>query len=371
MLQLQDYDYDLPPALIAQEPLEPRDASRLLVLSRRTGRVSHHLFRDLVDLLRPGDILVANNSRVIPARLYGHKAASGGQVELLLLERLASDRWRALAGGKKLGLGSEIVLHEADGQDSPITATIVTVLDGPQREVQFSQPLDDWLETLGHTPLPPYIHTALAGGERYQTVYARPAGSAAAPTAGLHFTGDLLLALRDKGVLFETCTLHVGLDTFKPVSAAHIAEHTIHSEWASLSPDAARRINEAKLAGGRLVAVGTTSTRVLETAALRSAGIGGSLQTISQRDAAGETSNLCPWKPVAAFTGPTDLYIYPGYRYRAVDVMLTNFHLPKSSLLMMVAAFTGREQLLAAYQTAITEQYRFYSFGDAMLVSDS
>jgi S-adenosylmethionine:tRNA ribosyltransferase-isomerase len=204
--------------------------------------------------------------------------------------------------------------------------------------------------------------------ERYQTVFARPVGSAAAPTAGLHFTADLLLELREMGVLFETCTLHVGLDTFKPVIAANVEEHTIHSEWATLSPEAARRINEAVLAGGRLIAVGTTSARVLETAALRSAGITGSLQEISRRDAEGETSDICPWKPVSAFTERTDLYIYPGYHFRAVDALLTNFHLPKSSLMMMVSAFASRPQIMHAYRVAVAEGYRFYSFGDAMLI---
>ena len=199
-------------------------------------------------------------------------------------------------------------------------------------------------------------------------MYARPPGSAAAPTAGLHFTGDLLLSLRRQGILFETVTLHVGLDTFRPVEAEAVSDHKIHSEWATVSAETAQRINEAKLAGGRIVAVGTTSARVLETAALRSAGITGSIQDISARDAVGETSNICPWKPVAAFSGPTDLFIYPGYRFRAVEAMITNFHLPQSSLVMMVSAFAGREQILHAYEVAKEEQYRFYSFGDAMLI---
>lgn len=366
-MKTADFDYELPQELIAQQPLAERDASRLLVLERDNGRLSHHHFTDLLDYLHPGDILVANDSRVIPARLYGRKS-TGGQVEILLLEQLDSARWKALVGGKRVGQGTAVTILDANAAPSELVATVTAVLDGPQREIRFNQPLDGLLEELGHTPLPPYIHEPLADGERYQTVYARPPGSAAAPTAGLHFTGDLLLALRDKGVIFETCTLHVGLDTFKPVEAEDVAEHVIHSEWASLPPAAARRINEAKLAGGRLVAVGTTSVRTLETAALRSAGLMGSLCDISQRDAAGETSNMCPWKPVAAFEGPTDLYITPGYRFRAVDAMITNFHLPKSSLLMLVAAFAGREQMLEAYATAVQERYRFYSFGDAMLL---
>lgn len=366
-MKTSDFDYHLPAELIAQRPLPRRDASRLLVLHRGSGRIEHRQFTDILDYLHAGDILVANNSRVIPARLYGRKA-TGGQVEILLLEQVGERRWRALVGGKGLVKGTPITLHDRAGADSEVTATITAVLDGPQREITFSQPINEHLEQLGHTPLPPYIHHSLGDSERYQTVYAHPPGSAAAPTAGLHFSGDLLLSLREGGVLFETVTLHVGLDTFKPVTADEVAGHTIHSEWASLTPQSARRINEAWLAGGRLVAVGTTAVRTLETAALRSAGIGGSLRSISARDAAGETSNICPWKPVAAFEGPTDLFIYPGYRFRAVDALITNFHLPQSSLLMLVSAFAGREQVLAAYEEAIREEYRFYSFGDAMLI---
>jgi S-adenosylmethionine:tRNA ribosyltransferase-isomerase len=208
----------------------------------------------------------------------------------------------------------------------------------------------------------------LADEERYQTIYARPLGSAAAPTAGLHFTPELLLALRQKGVLLEMVTLHVGLDTFKPVEAEEVAGHVIHSEWASLTPETAKRINEAKLAGGRVIAVGTTAVRTLETAALRSAGVTGSLQDISQRDASGETAALCPWRPVAAFTGPTDLFIYPGYRFRVVDSLITNFHLPQSSLIMLVAAFMGHKEVMQLYETAVQAKYRFYSFGDALLI---
>lgn len=372
MLAVSDFNYDLPKELIAQTPAEPRDTSRLMVLARQSGQITHQTFRQLGEWLRPGDILVANNSRVIPARLYGHKAESGGRVELLLLEERDAHTWRVLAGGRRLRPGTTIVLHHQDGSPSPYQATIKAELDGPQREIQFDRPVRDVLPLLGHTPLPPYIHTPLDDPERYQTIYARPDGSAAAPTAGLHFTPELLFSLREMGVLFETCTLHVGLDTFKPVEVERVAEHVIHSEWAELTPEAARRINEAVLAGGRVIAVGTTSTRVLETAALRSAGIQGSLQQISARDAiakeTGEDWNACPWKPVIAFSGPTDLFVYPGYRYRVVNGLITNFHLPQSSLLMMVSAFTGREALLEAYRVAIAERYRFYSFGDAMLI---
>lgn len=366
-MKTNDFNYNLPLELIAQRPLPQRDASRLMVLHRADGRLEHRRFTDLLDYLRPGDILVGNNSRVIPARLFGQKP-TGGKVEILLLENLDPTRWKALVGGKKLQLGAEILLENKDGQLTDVTAAVTAVLDGPQRELAFSRPIDDDLDSLGHTPLPPYIHETLDDAERYQTVYSRPPGSSAAPTAGLHFTGDLLMALRDKGVLFETVTLHVGLDTFKPVEADQVADHVIHSEWASLTTEAARRINDAKLAGGRLIAVGTTAVRTLETAACRSAGILGTLQTISARDAAGETSNMCPWKPVAAFEGPTDLFIYPGYKFRAVDALITNFHLPQSSLLMLVSAFADRAQIMQAYDTAVADQYRFFSFGDAMLM---
>ncbi len=362
-MKTADFNYKLPQELIAQRPLTNRDASRLMVLKRENGRISHHHFTDIVDYLHPGDILVVNDTRVIPARLYGRKS-TGGKVEILLLEQLDDTRWKALVGGKKLDEQTAVLLDEGDG----LTGTITAVLDGPQREITFSQSLDGYLYEHGHTPLPPYIHETLNDPERYQTVYARHEGSAAAPTAGLHFTPNLLFALRDKGVQLEMVTLHVGLDTFKPVDAEEVSDHVIHSEWATISPNAAKRINEAKLAGGRLVAVGTTAMRTLETGALRSAGITGSLQDISARDASGETSNFCPWKPVSAFEGPTDLFIYPGYKFRAVDALITNFHLPQSSLLMLVSAFAGRENVLVAYETAVQEKYRFYSFGDAMFI---
>ena len=361
------FDYQLPPELIAQQPLQRRDESRLLVLHRDSGHIEHRRFKDLGEYLRPGDILLANDSKVFPARLYGRKT-SGGKVELLLLERLDDLHWKVIVGGRRLDAGKEIIIEDRAGNPTETIATVVELLAGAQRIVRFEQPVDEELASLGHTPLPPYIHETLDDADRYQTIYARPLGSAAAPTAGLHFTGDLLFDLRGQGVLFDTCTLHVGLDTFKPVEEEDIYEHKIHTEWARLSTETARRINEAKLAGGRLVAVGTTAVRTLETGALRSAGISGPLNDISQRDARGETSNMCPWKPVAAFEGPTDLFLAPGYRFRAVDRMLTNFHLPKSSLLMLVSAFAGRELIMEAYETAVQEQYRFYSFGDAMLI---
>ncbi|MFN2136290.1 MAG: tRNA preQ1(34) S-adenosylmethionine ribosyltransferase-isomerase QueA [Candidatus Promineifilaceae bacterium] len=366
-MKTDDFDYALPRELIAQTPLEQRDASRLLVLHRSSGLIEHRRFTDLVDYLQAGDILLANDSRVYPARLYGRKR-SGGKVEILLLERLDAHNWKAIVGGKRLAAGTAIEIEDHAGELTGVTASVTEVLEGPQRLIYFESPIEEKFDDLGHTPLPPYIHEPLEDGERYQTVYARPLGSAAAPTAGLHFTGDLLIEMRRRGVLFDTCTLHVGLDTFKPVEVDEIFEHTIHSEWARLTADTARRINEAKLAGGKLVAVGTTAVRTLETGALRSAGINGSLSDISLRDARGETSNMCPWKPVAAFEGATDLFIAPGYIFRAVDHLITNFHLPRSSLLMLVSAFTGRDLALKAYNEAIAEQYRFYSFGDAMLI---
>jgi S-adenosylmethionine:tRNA ribosyltransferase-isomerase len=368
VLKKSQFRYDLPLDAIAQVPLQQRDASRLLVLDRADRSLRHQHFTDIGNYLRPGDILVANDSRVMPARLYGQKQGTGGQVELLLLEPLDDRHWRALVGGKRVNPGLTIELLDHDNRPSSVEVSITAKLDGPVREIAFEGPANEALHNLGYAPLPPYIHTTIDDPERYQTIYARLEGSAAAPTAGLHFTPDLLISLREMGVLFETITLHVGLDTFKPVDAENVSEHVIHSEWAVMAPSVARRINEAKLAGGRIVAVGTTSVRVLETAALRSAGINGSLRNISQTDASGETAAVCPWRPVQAFEGRTDLFIYPGYRFRAVDAMITNFHLPESSLLMLVSAFAGREIILDAYEQAIDAGYRFYSFGDAMFL---
>jgi S-adenosylmethionine:tRNA ribosyltransferase-isomerase len=368
MLKTSDFDYDLDPGLIAQHPLPKRDASRLMVLHRATGAVEHRRFRDLGQYLRPGDILVANDTRVLPCRLLGKKARTGGKVELLLLEEREPELWLAMVGGKRLEAGTVIEITRASGSGSGLTGEVVASADGALRLVRFDRPVAPLLPEIGQTPLPPYIHETLAEPERYQTVYGRHEGSAAASTAGLHFTPELLLEWRRQGVLFETVTLHIGLDTFKPVEAANPARHTIHREWARLTPESARRINEARLAGGRIIAVGTTSARVLETAALRSAGVSGPLDQMSARDASGETAEMCPWRPVAAFEGYTDLFIYPAYRFRAVEAMITNFHLPQSSLIMMVSAFASRELILAAYQEAQQEGYRFYSFGDAMLI---
>jgi S-adenosylmethionine:tRNA ribosyltransferase-isomerase len=386
-LNTSDFDYDLPPERIAQTPIEPRDASRLMVLDRATGAIEHRRFREIGDYLQPGDVLVFNDTRVIPARLYGRKIPSGGKVELLLLARREAQVWEALVGGAGVRAGSRLEVSGAEG----LSADVVEELDGPRRLLRFSQPLTPLLPSVGRTPLPPYIHETLDDPERYQTVYAKVPGSAAAPTAGLHFTPDLLLRLRGQGVEFVYVTLHVGLDTFAPVTEMKAEEHRIHSEWCAFTPDTARQVNQAKLAGRRVVAVGTTSVRVLESAArasLRQAQAEprtsplkpGTPRPIAPRaidrtrgagESAGEAGaegQACPWRPVIAFEGPTDLFILPGFSFRAVDALVTNFHLPRSTLVMLVSAFAGRETVLRAYATAIEEGYRFYSFGDAMLV---
>ena len=335
-----DFDYSLPEECIAQQPIEPRDAARLLVLPRQGNTLQHATFRDLDQLLAPGDLLVLNETRVIPARLYGRKIPTGGRVEILLLKRQDAHHWEALVGGKGLSEGRRIQVE--DGPQAEIAAH----LDGARRLVRFSEPVESWLPLSGHTPLPPYIHTPLENPERYQTVYARQPGSAAAPTAGLHFTTELMERLGKKGVGFASVTLHVGLDTFAPVTEAMPEEHAIHTEWCQLTPQAADQIRRTRAAGGRVIAVGTTSVRTLESAARASP----------------------PGETVVQFEGATDLFILPGYSFRLVDGMITNFHLPRSTLIMLVSAFAGRERILDAYQLAIREGYRFYSFGDAMLI---
>jgi len=433
-MNTSDFDYTLPPDRIAQTPVEPRDSSRLLVVHRASGRLEQRAFRDIVEYLQPGDLLVANDSRVIPARLHGHKT-TGGQVEILLLrpapdpEGSASETWECLVGGKGLRPGVQVIIDaqrarsalpgdfaktgpsgvdgarsetgpssgletgpsgvdgarsetgpsmaerarsetgpsgsletgpggdlEAGLSGDVIVATIDAELPEGGRLVSFSQPLDEWLYDLGEMPLPPYIHTRLEDGERYQTVYSRIEGSAASSTAGLHFTPELLLELRARGVGLAFVTLHIGLDTFQPVKVERLEDHPMHSEWASLSAGVARQINETTLRGGRVIAVGTTAVRTLEWAATGAQGL----------DPYDVTA--CPWKRTAAFEGETNLFIRPGYRFRAVDALLTNFHLPRSTLLMLVSAFGGKELIDQAYQAAIDEGYRFYSFGDAMLI---
>ncbi len=327
-----------------------------MLLDRETGAIEHHVFREIVDFINPGDVLVINITRVIPARLHATKADTGGGVEVLLLRQLDDTRWQALVGGRRVLEGTKLIFG-----DSGISAEVTEVLHESERVLRFSQPINDWLDTLGEMPLPPYIHTRLDDPERYQTVFSQQEGSAAAPTAGLHFTPELLLALRAKGVMFAQVTLHIGLGTFQPVKEENILDHHIHSEHAMLTATDAKIINEAKLAGGRIIAVGTTVARTLETAGILSEG-GDPAHPDQAPDA-------CPWRPVIAFNRDTDLFIYPGYRWRVVDAMITNFHLPKSTLLMMISSFAGRDHVLNAYEIAKREGYRFFSFGDAMFIS--
>jgi S-adenosylmethionine:tRNA ribosyltransferase-isomerase len=337
-----DFDYLLPPEFIAQHPVEPRDSARLLVLDRQNKRIEHARFHDLGHYLTPHDLLVLNETRVIPARLFARKLPGGGRAEILLLRQQDEITWEALVGGKGLRAGKSLQLLSKSGAPIDLGVEIVAVLGGPRRLVRFNRPVETYLTEAGHVPLPPYIHASLADPERYQTVYARPAGSAAAPTAGLHFTSHLLEQLKAQGVRFARVTLHVGLDTFAPVTELDPSQHEIHTEWCEVDTEAAAQIQEAQQAGGRVIAVGTTSVRTLETAA-----VGGSIHPV---------------------TGPTNLYILPGYRFNIVQGMITNFHLPRSTLIMLVSAFAGRERILAAYETAKKEGYRFYSFGDAMLI---
>lgn len=350
-MRTADFDYDLPPELIAQTPLEPRDAARLLVLDRAHGAITHARFRDLVQLLRPGDLLVANESRVLPARLWGRKA-SGGKTEVLLLRERDPHTWEALVRGR--GLGEGAALHfpvPASENEEPwtLTATVREILPSGGRLLRFDAPLRPLLPWLGGMPLPPYIHAPLEDPERYQTVYSNTGGSAAAPTAGLHFTPVLLEELRERGVEWAVVTLHVGLDTFRPVQSDDIAAHAMHSEYYELPASTAEAINRAKAEGRRVIAVGTTTVRVLETVARA--------QTDEEEFA-----------PLRAGRGDTSIFIYPPYRFRAIDGLITNFHLPRSTLLMLVSALAGRGTILRAYEEAIRERYRFFSFGDAMLI---
>jgi S-adenosylmethionine:tRNA ribosyltransferase-isomerase len=340
-VQTSDFDYQLPAASIAQTPLEPRDSSRLLVLQRASGAVEHRVFREIGEYLRAGDLLVLNQTRVIPARIYARKS-SGGRVELLLLRRQDELTWHCLVGGPGMRVATKLQV-----EDGP-RGEVLAVLDGPERLVRFSEPIEPHFSKVGHVPLPPYIHAALQDPERYQTVYAREPGSAAAPTAGLHFTPELLERLKAQAVKIAYVTLHVGLDTFAPVTEADPAEHKIHTEWCELSLETAEAINRTREQGGRVIAVGTTSVRTLEAAARQAA--------------------LSRSPRIAPFSGQTDLFILPGFRFGLVDAMLTNFHQPRSTLIMLVSAFAGRAKILETYQLAIRQGYRFYSFGDAMLI---
>ena len=345
-MQTSDFDYHLPESSIAQTPAEPRDSSRMLVLHRDSGDVEHRIFRDVGLFLRPNDLLVLNQTRVIPARIFAHKE-TGGKVELLLLRRRDELTWEALVGGKGLKVGKSVQVENGP------RAEIIGLLEGSERLIQFSEPIEPYFPKVGNVPLPPYIHEKLSDPERYQTVYAKEPGSAAAPTAGLHFTPRLLDEIRSMGVKIAYVTLHVGLDTFAPVTEDDPEEHKIHTEWCELSQQTADLINETKRNGGRVIAVGTTSVRTLE-----SAGQGTIFDTRSSNNE----------YQISPFTGPTSLYILPGYQFKVVDAMITNFHLPKSTLIMLVSSFAGREKVLSTYELAVKEGYRFYSFGDAMLI---
>jgi len=362
-MKTTDFDYELPPEFIAQEPVEPRDASRLLVLNQRTGNIDHAVFHDLGNYLDPGDLLVLNQTRVIPARLYGRKLPGGGRIELLLLKRLGADTWEALVGGKGMSVGRRFVVERNPssegnpgllGNGIDLGGEIIALLDGPRRMVRFDESVDTRLVRMGHIPLPPYIHTELKDPERYQTVYSQDPGSAAAPTAGLHFTLELINSLQAKGIQLAKVTLHVGLDTFAPVNEEQPEGHRIHTEWCQMSDNVARLVNQTVQQGKRVVAVGTTSVRTLETAARA--------WKLNRPD------GIVGGGPVQAYEGPTDLFILPGYSFGVVNAMITNFHLPRSTLIMLVSAFAGRERVLAAYETAKQEGYRFYSFGDAMFI---
>lgn len=341
-LTTEDFDYDLPKELIAQTPLKERDQSRLLVLDSKTGKYQDDYFYNVIDRLNPGDALVMNDSRVMPARLYGVKPETGGHVEVLLLNNTDGDNWETLVKpAKRAKVGTEISFG-----DGKLTATVTEELEHGGRMIEFHYDgiFMEILDQLGEMPLPPYIKEKLDDPEMYQTVYSREIGSAAAPTAGLHFTRELLKKIEDKGVKLVYLTLHVGLGTFRPVSEENIEDHKMHSEFYRLTEDAAKTLNEVKANGGRIVATGTTSIRTLETIGTKFNG------------------------EIRADSGWTDIFIKPGYKWQVVDAFITNFHLPKSTLVMLVASFTGRENILNAYRHAVSEKYRFFSFGDAMFI---
>jgi S-adenosylmethionine:tRNA ribosyltransferase-isomerase len=358
-MRIDDFDYTLPPDLIAQTPAEPRDSSRLLVLHRSNGRIEHRRFSDLGDYLNAGDLLVANESRVLPARLLGHKIPGGGKVEVLLLRPLPMPEeegaepstWEALVSpGRRIHDGT-LLAFGAPGDGPFLQAEVLSRTELGGRILRFNTPPRPLLDSLGQMPLPPYIHEQLRDPERYQTVYSHPEGSAAAPTAGLHFTTNLIDSLRANGVGFATVTLHVGLDTFRPIHEEIVEDHAMHKEWYRLPSEAAEAINATRSKGGRVVAVGTTSVRLLETVARQ--------QNVQAADRSAQVQPAEGW---------TDLYIVPGASFGLVDAMITNFHLPRTTLLMLVSAFAGRDLIMTAYNEAIRERYRFYSFGDAMLI---
>ena len=339
-MNTSDFYYDLPEELIAQTPAEPRDSSRLLVYHRQNGAIEHKIFRDIIDFLNPGDALVVNDTRVIPARLYGKKQDTGREVEFLLLNQRSKDTWEIIMRpGKKLRIGDRVEFAE------DLQAEILEKKeDGVTRvKFYFEGLFEPLLERYGNMPLPPYITQRLEDRQRYQTVYAKENGSAAAPTAGLHFTPELMEKIRQKGIDIIPVLLHVGLGTFRPVKVENVENHKMHSEYYSISADSARRINETRKKGGRVIAVGTTSVRTLESVA-------------------DEEGNI------REQSGNTEIFIYPGYRFKCVDALITNFHLPESTLLMLISAFMGKEPALDLYRLAVQEKYRFFSFGDAMLI---
>ena len=340
-MNVKDYDYDLPEELIAQDPLEDRSSSRLMVLDRQTGDVEHRHFTDILEYLHPGDCLVINNTKVIPARLFGVKEDTQAKIEVLLLKRKENDIWETLVKpGKKAKPGTKLVFG-----DGLLTAEVVDVVEEGNRLIQFHYDgiFEEILDQLGQMPLPPYITHQLKDKNRYQTVYAKYDGSAAAPTAGLHFTKELLQKVKDMGVDIAEVPLHVGLGTFRPVKVENVLDHHMHSEFYMVSQEAADKINRAKESGHRVIAVGTTSTRTLEAAA----------------DENGRLHETSGW---------TEIFIYPGYQFKVIDALITNFHLPQSTLVMLVSALAGREHVLHAYEIAVKERYRFFSFGDAMLI---
>lgn len=340
-MKRQDFYYDLPQELIAQTPLKDRSASRLMLLDRAEGSIEHSVFKNITDSLHAGDCLVLNNTRVIPARLYGQRPDTGGGIEFLLLHKRALDEWEViLKPGRRAKVGS--VFEFGEGL---LRASVIEVKDDGNRIVKFEYDgvFEEILDRLGEMPLPHYITEKLADKERYQTVYSKHDGSAAAPTAGLHFTPELLKAIEDKGVKLAYVTLHVGLGTFRPVKADEITEHKMHSEFFVLPQETADIVNETKANGGRVICVGTTSNRVIETVA-------------------DENGRVCEQ------TGWTDIFIYPGYKFKCVDALITNFHLPESTLIMLVSAFAGRDLTMRAYETAVKEKYRFFSFGDSMFI---
>lgn len=340
-LKVKDFSFHLPEELIAQHPLEKRDESRLMVLDKNTGHIDHRVFKDIIDYLEEGDCLVLNDTRVMPARLYGAKEGSGGKMEFLLLRRLEKDVWETLVKpGKRAKVGATFTFGNGE-----LKAEVIEVLDNGNRKVKFFYEgvFEAVLDSLGEMPLPPYITEKLEDKERYQTVYSKEVGSAAAPTAGLHFTEELLYKIREKGVNLAFVTLHVGLGTFRPVKSEKVEEHTMHSEYYVMNEETAEVINKAKESGKRVIAVGTTSNRTLETIA----------------DENGRVREQSGW---------TDIFIYPGYKFKIVDALITNFHLPESTLIMLVSAFSSRDIIMKAYNEAVENKYRFFSFGDAMFL---